>query len=623
MYVPPGCGFSAAELATAATAAVARATLLSAAASDSSNPKKKSSSSSSSSCEIPALFASSLARPVVVYVTGGAWLIGHRAWGSLLAARLSAASGAVVLCLDYRNFPQAGASGASDDVGSGIGWAVAAFDVLSGVKREERGSSGKRKNRDKNNSSTNSGSGGVVVVGQSAGAHLAALAILSRCAASEGVVLPCVPSPEAAARMMSAAAAANALSPNASPSPVGSASSSRSSSVDVEVDATENASVVILSAPPNASSRSRPGSGNSSLAPSSTTAAPKGAKPPSAAPTLQRHPSLKLNNPLHLPSLADAAATLGACDPAYGCLPPPLDPPEWVPSFSLSSSSSCTAGGAGGDIAAFVGVSGVYDVASLAPHLARRGLRPRLLERIMSLPVTAAAGAAAAATTSNGDGRGKRAAVAAAAASPSWRPALAELSPTALLLDCLRRRREDEDASAYLSASPFPLSHLWPARLPPTVLLHGTADACAPASDAARFVEAARSAGAKEASLRLYDGETHTSPLIENPMRGWGRDALGADLAALVIAAAAARRGGGGRNDEDGNGGKKRVASSSAAAINANAFTSATLLRASSSSVLPAPKSIGKQRRFLGAVDGGGPLCPAPLIAAAAAVCPF
>lgn len=36
-----------------------------------------------------------------------------------------------------------------------------------------------------------------------------------------------------------------------------------------------------------------------------------------------------------------------------------------------------------------------------------------------------------------------------------------------------------------------------------------------------------------QVSVRLYDGETHTSPLIENPMRG-GTDELTDDILALV-----------------------------------------------------------------------------------------
>ncbi|KAJ9531745.1 hypothetical protein QJQ45_021895 [Haematococcus lacustris] len=46
--------------------------------------------------------------PVVIFVTGGAWTIGYKAWGALLSERLSAA-GVLVACLDYRNFPQVAA----------------------------------------------------------------------------------------------------------------------------------------------------------------------------------------------------------------------------------------------------------------------------------------------------------------------------------------------------------------------------------------------------------------------------------------------------------------------------------------------------------------------------------
>lgn len=43
--------------------------------------------------------------PVVVFVTGGAWIIGYKAWGALLGRRLSQ-RGVLVASLDYRNFPQ-------------------------------------------------------------------------------------------------------------------------------------------------------------------------------------------------------------------------------------------------------------------------------------------------------------------------------------------------------------------------------------------------------------------------------------------------------------------------------------------------------------------------------------
>lgn len=45
--------------------------------------------------------------PTVIFVTGGAWTIGYKAWGALLARRLCDA-GVITMCLDYRNFPQVG-----------------------------------------------------------------------------------------------------------------------------------------------------------------------------------------------------------------------------------------------------------------------------------------------------------------------------------------------------------------------------------------------------------------------------------------------------------------------------------------------------------------------------------
>jgi acetyl esterase/lipase len=43
--------------------------------------------------------------PVVIFITGGAWSIGYKAWGALLGLGLSA-HGVLVASADYRNFPQ-------------------------------------------------------------------------------------------------------------------------------------------------------------------------------------------------------------------------------------------------------------------------------------------------------------------------------------------------------------------------------------------------------------------------------------------------------------------------------------------------------------------------------------
>ena len=92
-------------------------------------------------------------RPVVVFVTGGMWIIGYKAWGALLAQRLME-RGIIVAALDYRNFPQGTVSDMVEDVAAGIGWAL---DTCG-----EWGGDASR----------------LTVVGQSAGAHLAALALL-------------------------------------------------------------------------------------------------------------------------------------------------------------------------------------------------------------------------------------------------------------------------------------------------------------------------------------------------------------------------------------------------------------------------------------------------------------
>lgn len=53
--------------------------------------------------------------PLPLHGAGGAWTIGYKAWGALLARRLCDA-GVIVACLDYRNFPQVTCTG----VGSGV-----------------------------------------------------------------------------------------------------------------------------------------------------------------------------------------------------------------------------------------------------------------------------------------------------------------------------------------------------------------------------------------------------------------------------------------------------------------------------------------------------------------------
>lgn len=95
--------------------------------------------------------------PVVVFVTGGAWTIGYKAWGALLGRRLADA-GVLVACLDYRNFPQGSALDMLEDVNTGIAWVLRKVERYGGDPEA------------------------VWLVGQSAGGQLAMLALLNQAA---------------------------------------------------------------------------------------------------------------------------------------------------------------------------------------------------------------------------------------------------------------------------------------------------------------------------------------------------------------------------------------------------------------------------------------------------------
>ncbi|KAG8467330.1 hypothetical protein KFE25_000646 [Diacronema lutheri] len=96
--------------------------------------------------------------PVVIFVSGGAWIIGYKAWPYLQALFLQA-NGVLVVCPDYRNFPHAAIPGMADDVDAAIAWTLRNVRRLRGDARN------------------------VTLVGQSAGAHLVALVLAERAAA--------------------------------------------------------------------------------------------------------------------------------------------------------------------------------------------------------------------------------------------------------------------------------------------------------------------------------------------------------------------------------------------------------------------------------------------------------
>ncbi|KAL9253106.1 putative isoprenylcysteine alpha-carbonyl methylesterase ICMEL1 [Drosera capensis] len=94
-------------------------------------------------------------KPVVAFVTGGAWIIGYKAWGCLLGQQLSE-RGIIVACIDYRNFPQGTISDMVEDASRGISFVCNSITEYGGDPDR------------------------VYLMGQSAGAHIAACALVQQ-----------------------------------------------------------------------------------------------------------------------------------------------------------------------------------------------------------------------------------------------------------------------------------------------------------------------------------------------------------------------------------------------------------------------------------------------------------
>ncbi|KAE9031536.1 hypothetical protein PR003_g9490 [Phytophthora rubi] len=93
--------------------------------------------------------------PVVVFVSGGAWIIGYKAWGALMG-RVLASLGVVVVMPDYRNFPQGVVPGMVEDVTRAMQWVFDNVHLFGGDREN------------------------VHLIGQSAGAHLAMCTLLEQ-----------------------------------------------------------------------------------------------------------------------------------------------------------------------------------------------------------------------------------------------------------------------------------------------------------------------------------------------------------------------------------------------------------------------------------------------------------
>ncbi|XP_022143361.1 isoprenylcysteine alpha-carbonyl methylesterase ICME isoform X3 [Momordica charantia] len=94
-------------------------------------------------------------RPVVIFVSGGAWIIGNKAWGALLGLQL-AERDIIVASIDYRNFPQATISDMVKDVSKGVSFVCNNIADYGGDPNR------------------------IFLMGQSAGAHISVCALLEQ-----------------------------------------------------------------------------------------------------------------------------------------------------------------------------------------------------------------------------------------------------------------------------------------------------------------------------------------------------------------------------------------------------------------------------------------------------------
>jgi prenylcysteine alpha-carboxyl methylesterase len=93
--------------------------------------------------------------PVVVFISGGAWIIGYKFWAFIMGQLLQQ-QGILFITPDYRNYPEVNADAMVEDVIRAMNWVFANLATLGG---------------DPNN---------ISLIGQSAGAHISALALLDQ-----------------------------------------------------------------------------------------------------------------------------------------------------------------------------------------------------------------------------------------------------------------------------------------------------------------------------------------------------------------------------------------------------------------------------------------------------------
>jgi len=110
-------------------------------------------------------------RPVAVFITGGIWIIGYKAWG-MFVGKVVSAFGIVTVVPDYRNFPQGIIPDMIDDLDRALDWVMANVEDYQGDVDH------------------------IFLMGQSAGAHLGLLLLLKKAEKEVLVSEKALPKPE-------------------------------------------------------------------------------------------------------------------------------------------------------------------------------------------------------------------------------------------------------------------------------------------------------------------------------------------------------------------------------------------------------------------------------------------
>jgi len=93
--------------------------------------------------------------PVIIFICGGAWIIGYKAWAFIMG-QLFQRHGVLFISADYRNFPQVAVGGMVQDAAAAVAWTLEHLEDLGG---------------DSDN---------VTLMGQSCGAHISSLLLLAQ-----------------------------------------------------------------------------------------------------------------------------------------------------------------------------------------------------------------------------------------------------------------------------------------------------------------------------------------------------------------------------------------------------------------------------------------------------------